>query len=153
MSEYNVTVGTSGIRREIGEVIKVTKDGVTFQYKKPRSSKRVQINIPPANLLSLKDNGIKSEVVFISPAFELADYSNITNVKPSDMPGINVGETKQGEKFYFSPSRTHTSSLVSNSKKEKKVKGEKKKAKAEKPGKEKVKTKKNKGKPVKGKSW
>jgi hypothetical protein len=123
-NEYNVTIGTLGVRRETGEIVSISKNGVVFQFKKPRSSKRVQIEIDPTALLSLKENGSKSEVVFISAAFDLVDYSNITSVKPSEIPGINVGTTKQGEKLYFSPTRTNVTSLVARegrAKKEKKA--------------------------------
>jgi hypothetical protein len=131
MSEYNVSVGMSGIRREIGEVISITKAGITFQFKKPRSSKRVQIEISPKNLFSLKENGIKSEVVFVSPTFDLVDYSSITNVEASEMPGISVGTTKQGDKLYFSHNASVTS-LVSKVRKARKDKTKKVKNKVKK---------------------
>jgi len=151
MSEFNVIVGTSGIRREIGEVINVGKTSVVFQYKKARSSKRVQITVPAEALISLKVNDAKSEIVFISNVYDLVEYSSVTNVKAEALPGISVGETKQGEKLYFAPARASVTSLVSKEKKEKKAKkadkGEKVKVKA---GKE---VKKSKGDKVKKKAW
>jgi hypothetical protein len=148
MSEFNVIVGTSGIRREIGEVINVGKTSVVFQYKKPRSSKRVQITVPADALISLKVNEGKSEIVFVSNVYDLVEYSSVTNVKADALPGISVGETKQGEKLYFAPARSNVTSLVAKEKKEKKAdKGDKAKAK---PGKE---VKKAKGDKIKKKSW
>ena len=124
MSEYKVSIGTQGIRREIGEVINIGKDGVTFQYKQPRSSKRVQIKIAPKQLLVLKDNGAKSEVIFLSNMFEMAEYRSVTGVKDSPIPGIWLGATKREERLHFSPLLTTVTTIISKKRKEKKVKGQ-----------------------------
>jgi hypothetical protein len=141
-NEYNITIGSAGIRREVGEVVSVSKDGVVFLYKKPRSAQRVQITIAPQNLILLKVKGSKSEVVFISPAFDLVDYSGVSKVMLSDISGINIGETRQGEKLYFSPTLAHVSSLV-------KGKRKRRDKSTNKPNREKA----PKGKPVKAPSW
>ena len=109
-------IGTSGVRREVGTIVQITTNFITFRYRRAHSAKRAQIEIPIENILCLREGRVKSEVVFLSPAFDIVSYVSITDVKDTDIPGIKVGTTKQSEKIYFAPSKVGAITLVPRTK-------------------------------------
>ena len=112
MGDYCVTVGTSGVRRETGQIVSIKETEVVFQYKKRHTHTILQIVVPASRLLCLLERGKRSEIVYLSNPFNIADYPVVTDVKASVIKGIQQGKTRLGEKFHFSPTETTVTKLI-----------------------------------------
>ncbi len=97
-----VSVGSFGIRREKGEIVSLDDTGLTFKYKRPPSSKRIQMHVALHRIIALHVSGTRCDVTFNSNVFELTKYEPVRDIKDSNLPGLSVGKNKVGESLYFS---------------------------------------------------
>jgi hypothetical protein len=141
-TEYHVAVNSNGIRHLIGEIISTNENGIVFQFKQPRSSKRLRVTVPSYAIILIKENGIKSELIFQSPSYEVVRFTGVTNVRQSKIVGLSVGEAKKGETLHFSSDRAFVASLHEKTKRERKATKSSNTA-----------VKKSKGKPIKAQAW